>query len=437
MIVDTLTNYDKWMIYMKNAESPDLYLKYGYYFMISAALQRRVWIPKDNQQCFPNVYFIFVGGPAVGKGRVIKQIMEFMKHHTMKKKFDTSQLLSAKTREAMIDAAEDIEDTAKNNDMPLFPTSPDSTTLRNLTHHLAGAYRTVRVKQGDKMMPYGHSSSAFLLEELASLVKETTETRDLMRFLLNAWDCGDYNHETHTSGKDRIRKMCVSLLAGCTPVFIREKLGDGIMDEGIKARTIFLCAENARKRVWTVGGMTDDQLKAKEDLLNWILELSKLYGPVNFTEEANEWLRVWHEHERWMPINRVNKDSSLDDYYARKDMHLMKMAMAVHFSDTLEGEITLDEVLKAKSILEEAEPAMTMALLRKPRNTLSPVGIAIRKHLEKFGRMTKQELLFEFITDVREVELDEVMKFLLETKQIKQLIEDGKTFYEHVKKEKK
>ena len=89
-----MTNLEKWMKYMDGFSSPDCFIQFGFYYMINACLQRRVWCGPEHAPCYPNMYVILTGEPAVGKGLVIKQVASVIKHHKMDdpKEFGTKNL---------------------------------------------------------------------------------------------------------------------------------------------------------------------------------------------------------------------------------------------------------------------------------------------------------------------------------------------------------
>ena len=74
-----MNNLGKWRFYLKDIESPDLFIDWGFYSLISAALQRRVWLYPDAMAIYPNIFTLLVGPPAAGKSRVISQIADIIK----------------------------------------------------------------------------------------------------------------------------------------------------------------------------------------------------------------------------------------------------------------------------------------------------------------------------------------------------------------------
>src|SRR5437667_9649237 len=76
-----MTNYERWKSYMSGFSSPDNYIDWGWYYLIAASLQRRVWCGPLHSPLYSNNYTILVGEPGIGKGLVIKQVSEFLRFH--------------------------------------------------------------------------------------------------------------------------------------------------------------------------------------------------------------------------------------------------------------------------------------------------------------------------------------------------------------------
>jgi len=104
-----MTNLEKWRHYLKDIESPDLFIDWGFYNLISTALQRRVWLYPDAMAIFPNIFVLLVGPPASGKSRVISQIADIIK----------CERLMEPNKE-------------KNTMVPMYPYGADTTTQESL-----------------------------------------------------------------------------------------------------------------------------------------------------------------------------------------------------------------------------------------------------------------------------------------------------------------
>lgn len=424
------TNLQRWRYYMSDICSPDSYIDYGFYYMISATLQRRVWLGSEMSPLFPNLYVILVGEPGIGKGLVIKQVASILKH--WKKSAATiTKPHSAESPEQLAALTDQQRDTAgsapfttsgetvKRAEEPLLiPVAADACTYEALVRALADSsrchsYPKPPVDENSRTTTghYIHCSLCFCLEEMSSLFRKKTE--DLVNFLLVAYDCGDYNYETKHQGKDNIRKCCLNFFGGTTPHFMQTVFGDELLTEGFASRTMFIYETSNRFNRFDIPEFTKEQLAARQAIVDHVLAISRLYGKVTYTAEAYEYMKHWYEHIH--PAGRPNNSLKLKAYYARKNIHVQKMAMAVHFADKTTLQLDLEDCQKALAILEATEKRMHYALDFQGKNPLNPVAKRIVQFIQAAGPQKFTELLSEFFEDVNEGELNDVISFLVGT----------------------
>lgn len=408
-----LSNYEKWLAVMDGFPSPDNYISFGFHYLIGAALQRRVWIGPDHSRLYPNNYIILVGEPGVGKGLVIKQIAEILRYHKLpdpsaernkhlieRAVTDSDKVLVEQMARDDYATAQDKNDSkpSPHTDKPLLlPVAADATTYEALVRAVSKAIRRINYKefdhnlQRDTMKVYTHSSLCFCLEEISSLFRKRTE--DTVHFLLQAYDCGDYEYDTKTQGKDRIKRCCVSLFGGTTPGFMQETFNDQLLTEGFASRTLFIFAPKNRKTVMFVPPLSTDQLNYRQEIISHVEKLAYIHGRVMISESVKAYLEEW-----WAAENRERRNGSmrLNPYYARKNIHLLKLAMALHFADSLELEIKKETFDRAMVILNEEEKRMHLALGLDNTNPLAIPSQKILKYLRTVGKKTKKELLAEF-----------------------------------------
>jgi len=399
-----MTNLEKWRSYMSDCVSPASYIDMGFYYMITAALQRRVWVFPEHSPLFPNMYLILVGGPAVGKGRVINQVAKFMRHH---KQPLTADEVKHNAEAKALGKTDLIEPT------PLFPLGPDTTTFPALLRRMSNAMQGIKVEKNHPLAPngiYTHKSIAFILEELSSIFQNQTE--GMADFLIKVFDCEDYLYETKNMGCDKLRSACLSLFAGTTPTSLNKYFSRDIIGDGFSSRTVFVCEFTSRFRKFGVTDLSEDQLGYKEEILAHLKKLSKVFGRVQFTPEAYKHLKYYFEE--WAPFHRVNPSVKLESYYGRKNIHTLKLAMAVHFADFTDLVMTLDDVKKAIEILDSLEQNMHYALSFGD-NPLRDVSNQIIRHIRTAGPRTAQELWIEFGAEVNESQLSECMRYCLAT----------------------
>ena len=419
-----MTNLERWRLYMNGFSSPDCYIDFGFYYMVNACLQRRVWVGPSHAPCYPNMYVILTGEPAVGKGLVIKQVANVIKHHKMEdpKDFGSKNL---PTTPVDIDtvgklqvesvAKEDYENAIKheagNNpedkkqvklyEKPLkIPVAADATTYEALTRSMSRAYRRKAYTKYDEKLQknvpasYGHSSLCFCLEEISSLFRKKTE--DIVNFLLVAYDCGDYTYDTKTQGTDKIRKCCLNFFGGTTPNFMHSSFNDSLINEGFSSRCFFIFASCNRIRPLWIPELTEEQKQCYEEILAHTSKLTNLYGHVDFTEEANTFLENWWNE--FQQGNRPNTNVKLNPYYGRKKVHVLKMAMAIHFGESTEMIIGIDSAKRALEVLAEQEKKMHYCLGLDRTNPLANATDKVYKYIENLRGKTVsfKPLLAEF-----------------------------------------
>lgn len=411
--------------------------------MISAALQRRVWIGPTHAPIYPNLYIILVGEPGVGKGIVIKPIAEILKYHKMPDPSMVKQINNAFTaadkavmEEVMQDdykLAQEVEvglgqQATKDKDKRIFekplliPVAADATTYEALVKALSKSIKRCNYKkwdeklQRDVMAIYTHSSLCFCLEEISSLFRKKTE--DVVHLLIQAYDCGDYVYDTKTQGKDRIKSCCLNFFGGTTPGFMQSTFNDQLLTEGYASRTLFIFeAKNRKTKLW-MDDLTTEQHQAYLDLVAHVEKLTRLFGRVKISKEDMDWLEDWWKQSQ---VKRPNTNMRLNPYYARKQLHTIKLATAVHFAESTEMEIKRESFVKAMELLAEAEQKMHYALGLDNANPLSIPARKVLKFIETNGRQTRKNLLVEFWDALpgRDQDLDAIIDYLGATGKIK------------------
>jgi len=428
---------EAWDVYTDGFSSPQKFLDWSFLFLISASLGRRVWTSGDEHPCFSNMYPILVGRPGIGKDLPIKTVSNLLKHWKMGDNKDLmgTKLSEHKTAvEAMIET--DTEKTQKEEYQgkvetqetirPLiFPVAPDATTYEALIQAVCESHRRVQFpKYSDKLQKmilgtYGHCSITFALPELASLFKRRAE--DTITYLLGTYDCPeDYEYRTKHNGRDRVRRACVNLLGGIQPDIIQEIFSDKVISAGMSSRMFFIFASKSRKYVARIPSLTPEQIVAKELILNHIKKLSVLYGRLEASPETWDFFDKWWINYQENPCDRANKASTLESYYARKNIHVLKVATAKHFSESVEMMLPQETIKWAIDFTAEEEKTMHFALDFGADNPLFKVGKRIKQFLTT-GEKSWIDLLLETEGVATQSGLTETLNFLAETGQVRSI----------------
>ncbi len=424
-----MTNLDRWRLYLRDVESSDIYIDWTFYTMVSAALQRRVCLNQiphlaSGRPIFPNIYVIFIGPPGIGKSSAAFWAVELFKT------FGGFDSLTSHSKR-------------------IIKIAPSSLTVEQLYRYMNTNYalfelpkdlQTSKDSSGSIIKHYLSSPLAFFAtEELGSLFRENTS--DLVKFVTEGWDCGDFHRETKTQGVDFIKSMCTTMLGCGTPDWIAEVSKNGLLQQGFTARTIFVWSEKKRhlKAMWDFEA--DDQQAAWKELQVHVKKLTQLYGPVRLAPDAKEWLDRWYEDGG--ETNRLNPDKRLLDYYTRKKVHLIKTAMVVHYAERYDSTITIADFLEALRLLDRTELDMHKALLGTAfENPAAKVAAKLEDKLINGSR--KVDGTFDVVHWVPESKLllhvyddcingratfDEAVKYLSDTGRIDIGTQNGKPAY--------
>ena len=422
-----MTNLEHFRHLLRDVEAPDAFIDWSFRWMISAALQRRVWVTiRRGTRTYPNQYVFLVADAGIGKGMSLKPAKQLLTWHKFHDKgpHDVESIMrklsGGQSQEEVIDSVMTPESNGEDKkQIPLFAMGPDCTTYEELVHDMAANPRPVKwfltLPDGTKKPQiYTHNSYAFVSTELNNLINKDSEK--ICNFMLECWDCNEkYEYKTKGRGKDCVHRVCLNFAAGTTPATMAKVFDDDLLSEGISGRSIFVFAFAKRFHLLNSEPEDNSDLRSRATLLSWIHKLSTLFGEVKLTPEAAAFLKMWYEQIH--PKSRVNKDPKLEFYYTRKDMHLMKCAMAIHFSDSTEMELPLSALEKALEILEETERKMHLALQVGSKNPLANIARKITRYFVARANelVSYKTLLEEFYSEARTADLQEVLAYLVST----------------------
>lgn len=385
-----MTNLERVLYYFKDLESPEHFIVWDYLYMVASCLGRKVCFQQSDFGVYPNLYLIIVGPPAVGKSLPANRLSKLLGSLTEPSK-DGKSL------------------------QPMVQISPDCVTLESLYDFIESATRAIKTKHGNPEY-YNHASVSFALgDEIGLLFKQKETTHDLVMFLIKGYECGDFKYHTKGHGKNEIKNMCINFLGCCTPTWITKTLTSDLIGEGFTSRAIFLWGDKRRQRT-TIINLEPSQIAAMEEVKKHFRNLARLQDTVTMTDEAYKYLDRWVQEEN--EDTRINKDKRLEYYYGRKKIHLIKMAMLVHFSERLDMVLTLDDFKAAMKLLNTAEMDMHKALAVSTRNPLAAIAEQILKVIYINGTASGNKILAQCFDGGNAAEINEATKYLMDTMQI-------------------
>ena len=413
--------YEDWCLYTKNVQSPQPFVDAAFYFMIGAALQRRVWFGDlDFHAVFPNQYIAFIGPASAGKSLITSPMKELLELHADVKAPEDD--LAAEL------LGEDAETNRKGARQPLIYIAPNSTTFEQFTQETSRvAYLHRYIDSENRRKAYHHSSLVFILDELTSIFKKNAE--QLSDFLLEAYNGGKkYVRKLKHSDTDFCTNMCISLLGNTTLGKFQSLQNQDILSDGFMARTIIVYGIEKRFHLYSIPPLSEEQKAAKARLQSYIRELTKLYGPVSLNDEAKEYIH--HHFELHPNLVHTNKHPMLDEYYGRKNLHHQKILFAVHFARTTDMVITRQDAEAATEHLAKLEKDMHIPFVGMGRNESAKITEDIWRFIKTSNKSTKKSIFIRFYQSLKTPdELNRVLDDLMTMERITRVRENNIEYY--------
>jgi len=374
--------------YSEHTEPPLSFHIWTALSIMGTALQRKVYLKWGFNTLYPNMYVVFIGPSACGKGLAMRLGKDLLSG------IQTVNLASESiTREALI---QDI----KNSESQFIDPSDD-------------------------LAKY-HSSLGVFSEELSVFLGQCN-----VKFIadLTDWfDCKDqWTYRTKGQGTDSINCVCLSILGASAPDWLRSILPPEAFGGGFTSRIIFVVEEGKRQRI--ADPTIDPKILAmRKYLIEDLEQINLLAGRMQFHEKTMELYTKWYlDAEKNVPI----KDPTFAGYCERRAVHLLKLSMICSASRSDEKVILPGDFERAMALLGAVEPKMPRAFMGLGKARYGEMTAIIYEYLMKVKHATTSEILDKFHYDLDEYTLSIVMKTLMARKRVNTSYnsETGETSY--------
>lgn len=393
-----MTNTDAWNHLTKDLPTPQAWIDLGYLGLISIAMERRVWFGSGGREVYPNLFMAFVGPPGKGKSFVLTEMRRVLSG------------IRDENRPMVVQDGELVP-------RCYFNFSPDTTTFEGALTDISRNTKLVEIDGRRKSQaPY-----AVLLSELNSFIR--LDHSQIPKALLKFYDCEDYEYKPKHGPPDIIRNSAMQVIGGATMEFLEDGYKKGIFNDGFTARFIWSFENRKRHSNFEVSTVSDEQLRCREQLIEWIGRLTKVSGQLSYSEETSEFLQQWYSETHTPAEDAAPRH--LQDYMARKAMHLRKLAICVHFAENDSRVIGIESFKKALAILERLEPNLA-AFKVIGRNTMAKHQLRVLDYISTRDGVAFNELLINFNIDMKRDELQETLNVYMLTGQLKE--QNGKYY---------
>lgn len=335
--------------YASYSEAPVKSLWWAGVSAIAGALQRNVWIDQGLFQIYPN-FFIVINGPA---GKVKKSTIINLALNRLK-------------------AVEGIN------------FAPDSTTWEGLIQLMEELHKTEQDLTDDMDAKFTRTIPITVAAPEFSVFIDF-EDHGKVSALTHLWDCPEaFRKHTKFSGDEWLEKPCINLVAGTTPSWIKGSFNHWTREGGFASRCIWLHETNKAKAVaWLEDVLPKDFKTTEQRLSTDLAYITRLSGTFQITEEAKDYERWrYHAHHKLM---LEGLEVKLGGFQDRKQVHILKTAMAISAGRGDSMTIDLQCIKDAAAKVDEAEQDMvrTFAVVDERMDLLPYRELRARLEREK------------------------------------------------------
>jgi len=323
---------------------------------IASSLKKNVWI-KREYKIYPNQFVVLVGPPGIGKGLSIDACVDLVREA------GTANYIPDRiTAEKMLQKLE-----------------------TGFTRMVAAPSPTPGMSAN--IVSIGDKSCTIVSGELQIFL---TASEWMIPLLCEIWNKGTFSYETKNKGSISATDLCVSLIGGCVPEYIKDVARDStaFITSGFSSRCIFVFANSrVQSDAWPEEAPTVGQLQA--DVVEDLKYISNLKGEFKLTDDA---MLVWKNYHR-----KISQASEFDsdivyNFKSREISHVLKLAMVLSISEGDSLRIDQKHLLNAISLIDTVRNQLDIAFRSVGESPLAAALDRIQRFVELRGAVTINEI---------------------------------------------
>lgn len=381
------------MLYTSGNEVPEAYHRWSGISALGAVINRQVWLGMGLYNLYPNLYVVLLGPPGNGKS------------------------LAMDTSADLVDAIGGVN------------FSGDAQTKESLVRYMrdecprqlsvAGTTTTIT-----PITIYATELSHLLGPNSGHMIDflTTIYTKD-----------SKYVTRTKNKGDDIIERPFLSLIACTTQEWITTYLKSDIIGGGFTRRVVFVnepaaasVEDKSKRRPFVV--VTPEQETAKKACIEWCQKLQQVSGSFGWSLEAKQ------AYETWYLTRDIPKDPDTAGYHKTKPNQVLKVAMLISLSESLELRLELSHFEVAMALLETTETTLARVFQGIGRNELNNVANKVIEYLlgttpvklpdgKLIRCLDEKKLRALLYRDAPGRELDDVMNHLISAEKVIRFIQ--------------
>lgn len=349
-MIRRLDNWIKsYLSYTDGTEPPRMMHFFVGVSVLAGALRRHVWVDMKRFKWHPNFYIILVAPPGI--------------------------ISKTTTMDHGIDLLRSVPD---------INFGPDAITWQALATRFAESRE--EFFYGEEFIP--QSAMTLASGELGNLI--TPIDKEMVNLYISLWDGRNvFEKETKMSGNDQIHAPWINMIGCTTPHWIGDNFPEAMIGGGFVSRCIFVYADEKDKRIaWPDEAVRDDHEQIRYDLIHDLVHISQnLVGPMKLMPDAREWGRAWYD-ELWTEKAKLASSDQLQGYLARKQTHMVKLALILSISESDSLEITQRHMQLANEMLFEVEQSSGKVFGRIGQTQQGSNSNRLLEFIRRYGEVT-------------------------------------------------
>jgi hypothetical protein len=308
---DFISSFEK---YAQTYNTTPLFAKYAAIWMVGTAVGRGVAMRARGNTLCPNFFIELVAGPGSGKSQAVSAARSvFVKATKM------SIIPASITRAGLEDYMVSNLKTRKN---------PDGSAL--MSNECIGLSEEMQGILPDQDL--GHLTLYNILYDLPSL----------------------HVAVTRSNGEVRLEAPYCSILTGAQPAFLATTMPEQAWGMGFMSRSILVFDTQQKRRSAFEHREVDYKLQA--DLIHDLKLIHETIGWMEWSPDAIALYEEWWTKNGGLPIPTAKRLAM--GYNARRELHMMKLAMVMSLSESSDLIVQLSHVAKAIELLLLTEERM-------------------------------------------------------------------------------
>lgn len=354
--------------YVEETETPRHFWIWGGIFCISAALQRKVWLPFGMELLYPNLYIMLVAEPGWTR--------------------KASPLSFAKR------ILSDIE----------IPVGIDSPTKRHFTQRLAELTKNQHFLY--KGITKSQAALSLISKELSSFL--AVDPKNMTEVLTDLYDSHDvWDYGTSSAGEDILRNLCISSFFATTPLWMARNLPEEAIGGGFTSRFVLVSGTERHKEISLPPTPPQELYR---DLKVDLGKISRIVGEAKWGPEAFEYYDAWYK--TILPWARDVGDDRLFASFSRVHTMAIKTAIILRIAEEDSLVIEKRNIEAAIKLLTSVFNTASVAFSAHGRSRTGVETDKLQAQLKILKTITFKKLLRLNYRNTNKLELSEILENL-------------------------